>query len=326
MGKREKIENVLQDENTDAKTKEELRKAVKIRAFASKKLYLPDNKSYLSYVALDRDYVSWAVFAAPEFSLEPKTWCFWIVGCIPYRGYFSLEKAENFSKQISAQGYEVYIAPIPAYSTLGWFDDPLLSTMLNQGEIVTANYIFHELAHQEVYIPDDSEFNEAFASTVAELGVVYWLKSQDMQEALEKYLQRLEIKQEIYSIARSFRQQLTAIYNSDVDSAAMRSKKMTAFANYEFQIKKLVKQIGGTEKYANWLLKDLNNAKLSAMSTYQELVPVFKKLFKNCETDFNKFYQIVASMEVLSKDQRREFLDTSNCALANVDEFESDQD
>ncbi|MEM8845088.1 MAG: aminopeptidase, partial [Pseudomonadota bacterium] len=307
----------LQDEDTDHLTKEQLARALEIREFASNELKLPDNKSYLSYVALDRPYVSWAVFAAPEFSLQAKTWCFWIVGCIPYRGYFSEEKAEQFSQSLLKQGYEIYIAPIPAYSTLGWFDDPLLSSMLDQGEVITANYIFHELAHQEIYIPDDSEFNEAFASAVAELGVVSWLYAQNNHQALENYLRRLEIREQVYTVTRSFRQELSTIYAEDLTDREKRKKKKLAFSEYKFNIRQLVNRLGGSPSYAKWVLSNTNNAKLSATSTYQELIPAFKSFFKQCDENFEKYYQAVARMSLLTKAQRRKSLLMDECYIVS---------
>ena len=325
MSKRQKIEHVIDDENTSAETKIELQRALKIRAFASDELALPDNDSYLSFVSLDRDYVSWVVFAAPEFSLKPVSWCFWIVGCVPYRGYFSEDKAQVFSMTMVDEGYEIYIAPVPAYSTLGWFDDPLLSTMLNQGETITANYIFHELAHQQVYIPGDPGFNEAFASAVAELGVIRWLQAEDDKDILSNYLRRLKLKKQIHEYTLSFRQRLNEIYATDISREKMLADKNSAYRDYEIRLKQLVQRFGGSESYSDWLLKDLNNAKLGAMSTYQELVPAFKSLFRHCNNNFELFYKIVASMKSLDKEQRRHHLNLNKCVLAKRDEYENDR-
>lgn len=325
MSKRQKIEHVIDNENTSAETKKELQRALQIRAFASDELALPDNNSYLSYVSLQRDYVSWVVFAAPGYSLKPVNWCFWIVGCIPYRGYFSEDKAQAFSITLQDQGYEIYIAPVPAYSTLGWFDDPLLSSMLKQGETVTANYIFHELAHQQIYISGDPGFNEAFASAVAELGVMRWLQAVDNSEALNRYLRRLEIKMQLYEHTRAFREQLNNIYEAGTSQEQMQAEKTTAFENYKMTVTHLVKQLGGSRNYSDWLLKDLNNAKLGAMSTYQELIPAFKSLFRQCDSNFELFYKIVASMESLSQDQRRQHLNMGKCEIASRDDYDNDQ-
>jgi predicted aminopeptidase len=313
MSKRQKIEQALEDENISTETKIELQRALKIRAFASNELALPDNNSYLSFVSLERDYVTWVVFASAEYSLDPVSWCFLIVGCIPYRGYFSEDKAQEFSLTMLDQGYEIYIAPVPAYSTLGWFDDPLLSTMLNQGETVTANYIFHELAHQQIYISGDPGFNEAFASAVADLGVIRWLQAEHDSEALRAYRRRLEIKKQVYEYTHAFRVRLKEIYAADNVPDTMQAQKSDAFMNYKAGIKQLVSQHGGSKKYSDWLLKDLNNAKLGAMATYQELVPAFKSLFERCDNNFELFYQVVASMKALDNEQRRLQIDSNDC-------------
>ena len=325
MSKRQKIEHALEDENISFETRKELRQALKIRTFASDELALPDNNSYLSFVNLDRDYVTWVVFAAPEYSLQPVNWCFLIVGCIPYRGYFSEEKAEQFSQTMMDQDYETYIAPVPAYSTLGWFDDPLLSTMLNQGETVTASYIFHELAHQQIYIAGDPGFNEAFASAVAELGVVRWLQSENNSTDLKKYLQRLKIKKQVYKYTHAFRERLNEIYAEDADLDKLKAQKQDAYMSYRSGITHLVSQLGGTKNYSAWLLKDLNNAKLGAISTYQELVPAFKFLFDHCHQDFELFYEAVARMKALDNDQRRSALSKGVCHSAQAGDSASDQ-
>ena len=325
MSKRQKIEQALDDETISAETKKELQRALKIRTFATEELALPDNNSYFSYVNLDRDYVTWVVFASAEYSLDLKNWCFLIVGCIPYRGYFSEEKAQRFSLTMLDQGYEIYIAPVPAYSTLGWFDDPLLSTMLKQGETVTASYIFHELAHQQIYISGDPGFNEAFASAVAELGVIRWLHAEHDSGVVNVYLRRLKIKKQVYEYTHAFRTRLNEIYAADIDIPVMQEQKKAAYKDYEAGIERLVSQLGGSKNYSEWLLKDLNNAKLGAMSTYQELIPAFKSLFKRCDNNFELFYQAVASMKALDHKQRRLQINSVECIPAQRVDFENDQ-
>ena len=198
----------------------------RIREYASNQLALPDNKSYTQYVELNRDNVTWVVFAAPELSLQAKTWCFLIVGCVPYRGYFQEEKADKFAQQLIDQGLDVYIAPVTAYSTLGWFSDPVLSTMLNKGLTTTAEYIFHELAHQEVYIKNDSDFNEAFATAVAQAGVQHWLRNENRTERLATYEASIIKKNILYAKIKEHRNTLENIYSSQDIPEEKRNKKI----------------------------------------------------------------------------------------------------
>ena len=182
ISKREPIVNIVNDSGRDENLIKQLHLAQELRLFASDKLKLPDNDSYRSFVQLDRPYVTWNVFAAPEFSISLQQWCFLVIGCVPYRGYFDEADAKRYAEQLSIQGLDVYVAGVPAYSTLGYFDDPLLSSMLDRGELVTASYIFHELAHQQYYLKGDGAFNEAFATSVEEIGVLLWLHEQDRKK------------------------------------------------------------------------------------------------------------------------------------------------
>lgn len=313
MNQRQSIESVLADESTHVKQKSALTQVVSMREFASRELFLPDNNSYTSYVALNREYVTWAVFAAPAYSLEAKTWCFWIVGCVPYRGYFDYLKAEQFAIQLQQQGYDTYIASVPAYSTLGWFSDPVLSSMLNQGELAMAEYIFHELAHQQIYIQNDASFNEAFASAVGQLGVEKWLAQQNKAELLARYIKSSRAKLEIYQLVGDLRMHLDKIYRAKQDKSIKHTAKQDAFKQYKKVMIEYLKSNNQYSHYKQWLLEDINNAKLNAFSTYWDLVPKFLALYHRCGGDFKKFYQRVEDMQPLEKQQRIDALSSSQC-------------
>lgn len=304
MQKRQAITKLVEDQSVDLKQRKKLNNALRIREFASNTLNLPNNKSYTSYVDLQRDYVTWVVFAAPSLSLQAETWCFFIVGCVPYRGYFDIQKAERFAEQLKDEGLEVYIAPVPAYSTLGWFSDPLLSSMLNRGEVVTAEYIFHELAHQKVYIKNDSGFNEAFASAVGRLGVMAWLQAEEKSEVLDRYVKRIKEKEVLYRDIDHLRKNLAMIYDSSLSDKEKQAKKNTALTSYKKSITEKINTWGVFDVYESWLLKDINNAKLNALSTYQALIPEFVQLFNRCDKDFARFYKAVESLEKVAKDER----------------------
>lgn len=313
MSERQSISSLIKDEDLDPAQIVKFKNILAIREFASSQLHLPNNKSYTSYVALERDYVTWVVFATPTLSLQPESWCFWVVGCVPYRGYFDDVKAEQFADQLRQLQLDVYVAPVPAYSTLGWFSDPILSSMLDRGERVTAEYIFHELAHQQLYIKNDTSFNEAFASAVGQLGVMAWLEAENNAAELQRYLDSQQQKQQLYKIVDSLRQQLIEIYDS-VDSEPEKTKlKQQAFASYEQRVISQLEQWGKLQNYRQWLLEDMNNAKLNAFSTYQALVPEFIALFGSCNKDFSNFYQVVKSTQRLNNQQRVEFLKQAEC-------------
>ena len=313
MGKRKPIDSVLQQPSIDPQTRNALVKVQKIRAYASAALDLPDNKSYTQYVELDRDYVTWVVFAAPELSLQPVSWCFWIVGCVPYRGYFEHTKAIKFAEQLSDQGLEIYISPVAAYSTLGWFSDPVLSSMLNRGEVATADTIFHELAHQQLYFKNDTDFNEAFATAVARAGVRDWLRSTGKYELLKRYERSVIQKNQIYTHIQQLRQRLKRVYAEEVSDVDKRRQKMLALNQYRETIQATVANWQHSDRYRNWALQDVNNAKLNAISTYQELTAEFLALLVACNNEYGLFYRVVESMRNLDKQQRRDYLSRLKC-------------
>ena len=310
---KEPITDILAKGKYSAQQREQLANVLRIRAFASDHIGLPDNKSYTEYVNLNRDYVTWSIFATDELSLQPTTWCFWIVGCVPYRGYFSEEKAEGFAEKLRASGHDVYVAPIPAYSTLGWFTDPLLSSMLRNGEIITAEYIFHELVHQQLYIKNDTNFNEAFASAVARVAVIDWLQAEGNTEGVDRYRAAIRKRLELFSLTQQLREELTSIYSSDSTDQQKRQQKRQAFQQHRERIYKLTEHWSNGEAYRNSVLRSLNNAKLNAQSTYNDLIPSFITLFDNCGKNYQRLYEVVASMEKLDKDQRLEYLSEGNC-------------
>lgn len=316
---RQPISRLLDNSRVSEEQKKKLNSVLRIRKFASSELALLNNKSYTTYVDLNRDYAAWVVFAAAEFSLQAESWCFLVIGCVPYRGYFEYEKAVKFANQLEEEGLEVYIAPVPAYSTLGWFSDPVLSSMLNRGETATAEYIFHELAHQQLYIKNDTGFNEAFASAVSRLGVTAWLRFEEKHTALQGYLLRAKEKQRSYKIIYALREQLSELYNLPLPTQKKRKQKQVAYQQFESAITDEITSWGKYERYKGWLLEDINNAKLNALSTYQALVPGFIALFESCNQNFYEFYRVVKNTQKLTKQQRINFLSDAKCVSVNAD-------
>ena len=225
ISKRETITDILKDSSRDENLLSQLRLSQELRDFASQELYLPDNDSYRSYVDVQKPYITWNIFAAQEFSIHLQQWCFVVVGCVQYRGYYDELEANTYAAELQEQGLETYVAGVPAYSTLGWFDDPLLSTMLDRGEVVTASYIFHELAHQLFYVKDDTAFNEAFATAVEELGVEKWFEQQSRIQELNNYKKWLTQKSIFSDFIKTARNEFKQLYSTELPEAEMRSAR-----------------------------------------------------------------------------------------------------
>ena len=308
MEKREQVTTVINNENTPAALKNILKNSIKIRDFASKNLYLPENKSYRLYADIKRRYAVWNVVATPEFSVKAKKWCFLFVGCLNYRGYFRQQQARDFAKKLQQQGFDVMVGGASAYSTLGWFDDPLLNTMLYQSEARRAGVIFHELAHQKVYIENDTAFNEAFAMAVEEEGVRRWFKSQGKEEKYQQYLQNKKRNQALNDLLLSTRERLEKLYQQDIDDKQKRAGKKKIFSELKKQYQRLKQKWNGDDRYDQWMQQNLNNAHLLLIATYNELVPAFKKLLQKQGNDLRKFYQKVAELGEQESEKRKQIL------------------
>lgn len=308
MSRREPVAEILVDPRRDPGLRKRLRVAQDIRAFASEELALPDNESYRSYVDLGRDAVTWNVFATEEFSLEPRLWCFPLVGCVAYRGYFSGDQAQRFAQTLRDQRLDVYVGGTTAYSTLGWFDDPLLNTMVARGETALAGIVFHELAHQVLYVEDDTAFNEAFAVAVQEEGVRRWLRRRRDAAALAAYRQALRRSQGFLDLVETTRQRLAALYASDLDAAAMREAKADLIQGMREGHARLRAQWGGYGGYDAWFDGPINNAKLVSVAVYRDLVPDFERLLRHCGGDLARFYAAVAEIGDLAPERRHQAL------------------
>jgi predicted aminopeptidase len=311
ISKREHIVDIVNDPARDEKLIKQLLLVEELRSFASKQLKLPENDSYRSYVQLDKPYVTWNVFAAPEFSIALQQWCFLVIGCVPYRGYFAESEANNYAQQLSRQGLDVYVAGVPAYSTLGWFDDPLLSSMLDRGEIVTASYIFHELAHQQFYLKGDGAFNEAFATAVEEIGVLDWLHNQDRNQDKQRYDDWLLQKSIFSEFVKNSRDEFETLYQQEYDLQKMKVEKEILIAEMRRRFTDLSSENKHIARYSKWMSGPLNNAQLGAISLYRELVPAFRRIFGLCGNDFEKFYSYVETIAKLSEEQRETTLQTT---------------
>jgi predicted aminopeptidase len=302
---REPITQVLEDPKVPADLKQRLETVRGAREFASRELGLPNNKSYTSYVDLQREYVVWNVVATPEFSVEPREWCFPVVGCVAYRGYFKAARAEDFAAGLRREGLDAIVEGVPAYSTLGKFNDPILSTMMVYGDDEIASIIFHELAHQVVYIPDDSSFNEAFAVTVEQEGLARWLTSRGRAADLERHLKRRERQAVAFKLIAEYRARLASLYASGVAADDMRSRKAEIFNALIVELKALESRLGFKSKLAEDLAQGPNNARLASLATYYDCVPGFQRVLATQHRDLPMFYVAVRDLAKLPREQRR---------------------
>lgn len=313
MSARQNVERLIDDPSTPEALRARMVAASAIRQFATDQLALPDNQSYRSYVDIGRDYVTLAVFAAPEFSLSPRTWCFPVFGCVPYRGYFSQESAAALAADLQRQGLDVYVSGITAYSTLGWSSDPLLSTMFRQDETWLAALVFHELAHQRVYVGGDSAFNEAFAVAVETTGVEKWLRAAGDQAGLRRYAAERKRRGAFLTLVSQTRDELALIYDGPGNAERKRAAKAAAIERLRLRYRQLRdRRWDGYRGYDAWFDAPINNAKLAATSVYSDQVPAFLRLFDLCSGDYPRFYAAVRRIGALDKAGRSEALTSAH--------------
>lgn len=286
--KREPIDEVLQADDTTPELAARLQLVQEARQFSIDELRLPDNGSYRTYADIGRDYVLWNVIAAPEFSTDPTTWCFPVAGCVGYRGYFKKEDALRESEKLADRGYDVMVGGVAAYSTLGKFDDPVISSMMNWDDVRLVGTLFHELAHQVIYVKGDSGFNESFATAVEEFGVQRWLESRGDDEAIESYRETRQLRQDLMAMVADARADLDELYASDLEDEEKRRRKKDRLDTLAEAGTALLQSSG--QEANGWLNGELNNASLAAMTLYEGRLPEFRALLVQCEQDPECFY------------------------------------
>jgi predicted aminopeptidase len=301
---REPIAKILEEPDASETLKSRLSFILEVREFARNQLYLPVEQSYLSYVDLQRPYVVWNVVAAPEFSLAPKTWCYPIVGCVAYRGYFSEEDAQKYAASLQDENYDTYVGGVTAYSTLGWFDDPVLSTIIRLPEIQSASLIFHELAHQLLYVPDDTAFNESFATAVEQEGIRRWLKDRQDPRTYHAYLEGYRQHRQFVELIMKYRRQFEPLYQSEKPESVKRDQKAKLFYQLRQDHDILREQWNDKSRYDYWFNRSLNNAKMASVLTYQDLVPAFLSLLNHRKGDIRSFYNECQKLAKLPKTER----------------------
>ena len=303
------VPEVVADPATPDALKKRLELSQRMRDFAVSELKLPDNNSYRRYADLKRDAVVWNVVAAPELSLTLKTWCFPIMGCVGYRGYFTQAEAGALAAELQAQGLETRVYGVPAYSTLGWSNwlggDPLLNTFLDWPEIELARLVFHELAHQVAYAADDTTFNESFATAVERIGGRRWLErfGSDEQRRRTESVERR--RADFRELTQRYRGLLQAAYAAPGDEASRRAEKARLMQALRADHQALKQGPWmGFAGYDEWF-RQANNASFGVLAAYTELVPQFERLYEAQGSDFERFYAAVRELAALPKEQRR---------------------
>jgi predicted aminopeptidase len=302
LRKRTPIERMLADPALDPSLKSALGAVAEIRRFAVAELALPDNESYTTYVDLERSYVVWNVVAADELSVDPKRWCFPFAGCVAYRGFFDRAEAERFQQQLVRDGYDTYSGGSTAYSTLGYFADPVLSTMIGGGEQYIASLLFHELAHQKLYVKDDSEFSEAFATAVEEYGTTRWLETRGEAVALEAYRRRLTYRTEFADLVRAQQARLRTVFARNGTREELLVAKAHAYDEMRADYEALKQAWGGSSDYDAWFAQPLNNATIAAVATYRRWVPAMRARLD--QLGLTGFYDEMAELAKLNVTQR----------------------
>ena len=300
------IENILKQPDLPDITRNKLVVIQEARKFAAADLRLPVGKNYLNYVELDRPHVVWNVFASPPLSTESTNWCYPVAGCVSYRGYFAEVNADRFADKLIGQGFDVYTGGVDAYSTLGWFNDPVTSAIVARSDHRLAALIFHELAHQLVYIPGDTRFNESFASFIEREGLRRWLLASGETDLYQQFLRESVRQQEFVALVTKHRGRLAALYQSELNEADKLSGKQEIQQDLrnDYQQRRDSWNYG----YDGWFAGPLNNAQLATVASYNDLVPAFVRLLENSEGNLALFYAVVSEMTRLRPEQRADML------------------
>ena len=332
FSRQEPIEKLVERPDTRATLRKKLELVLDLRTFAERELHLKTDGHYSRYADLGRRYVVWNVYATPEFSLEPKRWWYPVVGKLKYRGFFSEQDATRYGTNLAKAGYDVYVGGVDAYSTLGWFKDPVLNTFIHHEPADLAELLFHELAHQRVFASGDTDFNEAFATAVGEEGVRRWLAVHGDSAARERYETDLRRKDQFVALVMRAREELKAVYGeesahgprekqspgSEALVAAKRDAKAKVFAKLRADYEVLKAGWHGDNSYDNWFKRPINNARLNTIATYYHFVPAFKQLLANQNGDLQRFYAEAKALSALEKDQRHARMAALSAVQSNV--------
>lgn len=307
MSRREPITALLADPGIPESLRQGLQEAQAARTFAIATLRLPDNGSYTQYADLGRPFAQWSVMATPELSLEPRQWCYLLVGCFAYAGYFREVRARSEADALAEQGYDTHVGGITAYSTLGWFDDPVLNTMLAGSPERLAGLIFHELAHQRLHLSGDTAFNESFATFVEQQGLREYLRGQPGR--LQSWQESAARRRQLAALMLDTRARLEVIYAGVDDNASKRRAKAAEFERLRAGYAEM-RERWGAGPFDGWFEAPLNNARLLPFALYDRWVPAFNALFAQAGNDWEEFYRRADSMTEMAPAGRQALLES----------------
>lgn len=318
MSERQDVDELLANPATHPQLRERLQLASALLDFARRQLDLPADGSYQSLVEVGGP-VTWNVVATPEFSLEPERWCFPVAGCVTYRGYFDRSDAERFAQKLAGKGFDVAVSPAAAYSTLGWFDDPLLDTMLAQPPSRLAAMLFHELAHQRLYVKGDTAFNEAYAGFMEQAGVRLWLQQAGDGEGLQQWRMAQKAAREFTGLLLEVRERLAALYRSAAGPGVIRLAKQDALAAMQSEYRTLVEQRWqGQDYFGGWMQGPLNNAHLATISTYARGHCAFAGILDGAEGNFITFHEQLEPLLQAETGERGAWLEQECAGVASA--------
>lgn len=324
MGRRVDSGEIIADPSQPEKLRERLALIGRMRDYSVADLALPDNGSYRSYSDLERKAAVWSVFAAPPLDLTLKTWCYPVIGCAAYRGYYAEADAQALGDELKAEGMDVFVGAVPAYSTLGWFDDPVLNTFVNWPEPWLAGLIFHEMAHQVVYVAGDSAFNESYAKTVEYEGMYRWLLQEGREEALCDWVRRERRREGLIKLTNALQADLKTLYASELSDVEKLARKQVLFERLREQYLALMLKIGVAPDKAQKAAESMNNARLGSIAIYNQHVPAFRALLRDLNGDFVRFHQqveVLAELEAEARAARLQTLATAGADLPDLTEL-----
>jgi len=304
MNQRVDIDELLADATLDARLGERLRLVQQIREFSVDRLALPDNGSYRSYVDLGRPYLIQNLFAAPEFSTRLHQWCYPVIGCASYRGYYDEERLRAYAASLDADGLETYIGKVPAYSTLGWFDDPVLSSFIDWPDYRLAGLLFHELTHQRIYIDDDTTFNESLASAVQQAGTRLWLQSLERDDDIRRLAAWTAYRDEVIALIEALRASLATLYDEELEDAIKRERKAEKIAEARRAHDAIAAKHGVTGGFHKWFEDGVNNAKIGSIAAYNAELPAFAAMLTAFDLDFETFFDYAGRLGKLDRSRR----------------------
>lgn len=301
MSAREPVARVLKGDSLTPHQRQLLELSGALLDFAEQELQLPAAGVYRHYVALEEDWVVWNLFAAPEFSLTPYQWCYPVVGCAAYRGFFSRQRAEREQQRLEQDGWQVFGAGAIAYSTLGWFRDPLTSAMLQGDEVWFAELLFHELVHRRYYLKGDTRFNESLATAVAQEGLRRWLARHDDPNLIGRVREREAARTRFLDLVGTARQALAELYASGTSAEEMRQQRQLILTRLREAFARARQQQPALGLWQEWIDGPLNNAQFNMVSDYHDQVPVFEAALLACGGDWPCFWKRVDKLAAARK-------------------------